>query len=289
MTFRTLATIALTMFVVFNDVLAVTPSPGCGQNQASGTVSSTTTVNGKRRSYITNLPVNYNSSNPYRLIFMFHGWGNSASAVANGQQGFLPFMGLPPLANREGDPIGAISVAPEGLNSAWANSGGEDITFVDQMIKEIESRFCIDQSLRFSTGFSYGASMSYAIACARAKQFRAVAIISGAKLSGCDDGGRRDPIAFYGQHGSSDGTIPIASGKQLRDTFVANNGCTKQTVVDAAAGSGALVKTQYQGCTKGFPVTWVSFDGGHTSTPTTRGAAKSFTPDETWVFFRQFT
>jgi poly(3-hydroxybutyrate) depolymerase len=210
---------------------------------------------------------------------------DSSSAVANGQRGFLPFMGLASLGNS--DPIGAISVAPEGLNSGWANSGGEDIAFVDQMIKDIESKFCIDQDLRFSTGFSYGASMSYAIACARAKQFRAVAVISGARLSGCDGG--RDPIAFYGQHGSSDGTIPIASGKQLRDTFVANNGCTKQTTADAAAGSGALVKTQYQGCAKGYPVTWISFDGGHTSTPTTRGAAKPFTPDETWAFFKQFT
>jgi len=76
MAFRTLATIALTLFFAFNDVVAVAPSPGCGRNQASGTVSSTTTVNGKRRSYITNIPANYNSSNPYRLIFMFHGLGS---------------------------------------------------------------------------------------------------------------------------------------------------------------------------------------------------------------------
>jgi len=160
-------------------------------------------------------------------------------------------MGLPPLAN--GDTIGAISVAPEELNSRWANSGSEDIAFIDQMIKEIETKFCIDQNLRFSTSFSYGASMSYAIACARAKQFRAVAVISGARLSRCDS--RRDPITFYGQHRSSDGTIPIASGKQLRDTFVANNGCTRQTTVDAAAGSGVLAKTQYQGYVEAFPVT----------------------------------
>lgn len=79
MAFRTLTTIALTLCVAFNDVLAVTPSPGCGHNQASGTVSSTTTVNGKRRSYITNVPANYDSSNPYRLIFMFHGLGSMSS------------------------------------------------------------------------------------------------------------------------------------------------------------------------------------------------------------------
>jgi poly(3-hydroxybutyrate) depolymerase len=178
MALKTLAAIALTLFVALNDVLAVTPSPGCGKNQASGTVSHTTTANGKQRLYITNVPAKYNSSNPYRLIFMFHGLGNSAAAVANGQQGFLPFMGLPPLANA--DNIGAIYVAPDGLNSAWANSGGEDIGFVDQMIKEIEASLCIDQNLRFSTGFSYGASMTYAIACARAKQLRGVAVVSGA-------------------------------------------------------------------------------------------------------------
>lgn len=284
MAFKTLATISLVLFVALNNVLAVTPSPGCGKSQASGTSTQTTTVNGKQRLYITNVPANYNSSNPYRLIFMFHGLGNSAAAVANGQQGFLPFMGLPPLANA--DQAGAISVAPDGLNQGWANSGGEDIAFVDQVIKEIEAKLCIDQNRRFSTGFSYGASMTYAIACTRAKQFRGVAVVSGAQLSGCAGG--KDPIAYYGQHGSSDGTIPIASGKQLRDTFVANNGCTKQTTTDAVNGSGTLVKTQYQNCDPNYPVTWISFDGGHTSTPMTRGASKSFTPDETWNFFKQF-
>jgi poly(3-hydroxybutyrate) depolymerase len=76
MALKTLAITALTLLLAFNDVLAVTPSLGCGKNQASGTASSMTTVNGKRRSYITNVPANYNSSNPYRLIFMFHGLGS---------------------------------------------------------------------------------------------------------------------------------------------------------------------------------------------------------------------
>ena len=285
MAFKTLIAIILASILTFQNATAVTPSPGCGKTQIPGTTTHTTTVNNKQRTYITNVPSNYNTSTPHRLIFMFHGLGNSATALANGQQGFLPFMGLPPLTNA--DSIGAISVAPEGLNSGWANNNGEDITFVDQMIKEIESTLCVDQNLRFSTGFSYGASMSYAIACARAKQFRGVAVISGAVLSGCSGG--KDPIAFYGQHGTSDGTIPIASGKVLRDRFVGNNGCVRQNPRDAANGSGALVKTVYEGCREGFPVTWVSFDGGHTSTPMVRGQGRSFTPDETWAFFKQFT
>ncbi|KAK4165592.1 alpha/beta-hydrolase [Cladorrhinum sp. PSN259] len=286
MAFKTIATVALTLFATFHHVLAAAPSSGCGKGGASGTMTRTTTVNGKQRMYIMNVPANYNSSQPHRLIFMFHGLGDSASAVANGQRGFYPFMGLPPLANA--DNVGAIAVAPQGLDSAWANTGGQDIAFVDRMINEVEDSFCIDQNLRFSTGFSYGAAMTYSIACSRAKQFRAVAVDSGAQLSGCDGGGK-DPIAYYGQHGSSDSVIPVNTGKQLLNTFVAANGCTRQSPADARPGSGSLIRTQFQGCKAGYPVTWLTFDGGHTSTPTLGGASRSFTPDETWTFFKQFS
>jgi len=242
MAFKTLATASLALFATLHDVLAATPSSGCGKSGSSGTISHTTKVNGKDRTYIMNVPANYNNSQPHRLIFMFHGLGDSASAVANGQRGFYPFMGFPPLANA--DNLGAISVAPQGLDSAWANTGGQDIAFVDQMVKEIEASFCIDQNLRFLTGFSYGGSMSYSIACSRAKEFRAVAVDSGAAMSGCDGGGK-DPIAYYGQHGSSDNVLPISSGKQLLNTFVAANGCIKQSPEDARPGSGSLVRTQF--------------------------------------------
>ena len=47
--------------------------------------------------------------------------------------------------------------------------------------------------------------MSYAIACARAKVFRAVAVYSGAQLSGCSGG--TEPIAYLGIHGISDGDL----------------------------------------------------------------------------------
>lgn len=69
-----------------------------------------------------------------------------------------------------------------------ANSGGADVTFVDDMLSQFESGLCIDTSEVFAMGFSYGGAMTYALACARPAVFRAVAVYSGANLSGCSGG-----------------------------------------------------------------------------------------------------
>ncbi|KAK4442516.1 alpha/beta-hydrolase [Podospora aff. communis PSN243] len=270
------------LFSNFFCVLAVKPSPGCGKSTTFGG-NRTTTVNGKQRWYLVKTPDNYNNTRPHRLIFTFHGLADSGATVANGQKSYLPYYGLPPLAN---DDIGAIFIAPTGLNTGWANTGGEDLLFVDDMMKSVEDNLCIDQDLRFSTGFSYGGAMSYAIACSRAKQFRAVAVLSGGLLSGCTGG--RDPIAYYGQHGLGDPLLPIAQGRSMRDTFVRNNGCTAQTPQEPRSGQGTMVKTKYGGCNEGYPVTWIAFDGSHIQTPVLRGETQTFAAVETWEFFKQF-
>ena len=79
----------------------------------------------------------------------------------------------------------------------------------------VEANACVNTNLRFSTGFSYGGAMSYELACARPDKIRAVAIISGAQLSGCDGGSK--PVAYYGQHGTSDSVLNISMGRQIRE------------------------------------------------------------------------
>ena len=72
-----------------------------------------------------------------------------------------------------------IFVAPQGINNGWGNSGGQDLKLTDDMIKLIEGDLCVDTTEVFALGFSYGGSMSYALACARPTVFRAVAVYSG--------------------------------------------------------------------------------------------------------------
>jgi poly(3-hydroxybutyrate) depolymerase len=262
-------------------------SAGCGKTPTTTSGTKSINVNGKNRQYIIRIPSGYDKNKPYKLIFAFHWVGGTMTDVAGGgSDGALwAYYGMQKKSAET-----AILIAPQGLNNGWGNSGGEDLAFVDAMRKTIESDLCVDSTKRFATGFSYGGSMSFSIACSRAKDFRAVAVISGGQLSGCDGG--NDPIAYLGIHGVSDGTLPISGGRTLRDRFVKNNGCTSTSPKEPAPGSKTHVKTAYSGCKAGYPVTWLAFDGGHAPAPVDGGSdsgARSYTPDEIWSFFNQFS
>lgn len=266
-------------------VVSAEKSAGCGKAPTLSSRTYTLTVNNKRREYILKLPDRYNNTHPYRLIFTWHQLGGSATKIANGEDpnrgGALAYYGLLPHANNS-----AIFVVPNGLNAGWANQGGEDVAFFDAMVKTIEADLCVDTRLRFSTGFSYGGAMSFAIACARPKEIRAIAVLSGGLLSGCAGG--TEPVAYYGQHGTSDSVLNVGGGRQMRDRFVRNNGCTPVSPEPQPAG-GRSVKTEYRNCKEGYPVTWVVHNGDHNPSQTDSGSNTPFAPKNTWDFFSQFT
>lgn len=260
---------------------------GCGS--APGLTSGTHTIQsgGKSRSFILRVPDNYDNNRPYRLIFAFHWRGGTAQDVASGgtSGNAWSYYGQQEQSNNT-----AILVAPQGLDNGWANAGGEDITFVDDMIRRIEAGLCVNPAQRFATGFSWGGGMSYALACARANDFRAVAVIAGAQISGCSGGNQ--PIAYFGIHGISDSVLNIAQGRSLRDRFVGNNGCTSQSPAEPAPGSRTHITTTYAGCRAGYPVQWAAFDGGHIPGPVDGSPDESgvatWTKGEIWRFFAQF-
>lgn len=222
------------------------------------------------REYTLKIPDNYDSSNPYRLVFGFHWLGGSMGDVVNGNS--VPkWYGLDALS--EGS---AIFVAPNGIDNGWANPGGRDIAFVESIIEQVEADLCVDQTQRFATGFSYGGGMSYSIACSKAGDFRAVAPIAGGLISGCEGG--KDPIAYLGIHGISDNVLPISGGIELANTFVKNNGCQAKEVAQPSPGSGQNVRTDFEGCSQ--PVSFIAWDGGHVGAP-----AGDFAPQATWEFF----
>jgi len=277
---NSLVAIALLLLASLSAVMAE-KSAGCGKNPTIKTQGYSISVNGKSRQYNVKLPDRYDKDTPYKLIFTWHQLGGSAQKIVNGEDtskgGALAYYGLPPLSNNS-----AIFVVPQGLNNGWGNAGGEDITFFDSMVKTIEADLCVETSLRFSTGFSYGGAMSYAIACARPKVIRAVAVLSGGVLSGCSGG--NDPVAYYGQHGTSDSVLNVSGGRQMRDKFVKNNGCTP--VSPEPQPGSTSVKTVYKGCKEGYPVTFVIHKGDHNPSQTDNG--QIFAPKNTWEFWSQF-
>jgi poly(3-hydroxybutyrate) depolymerase len=265
-----------------------TGGTGCGKAPTLSSGTHTIQSNGKSRSFILRMPTNYHSNSPYRLIFAFHWRGGTMQEISSGGTSGTAwsYYGQQEQSNNT-----AILVAPQGFGNGWGNAGGEDVTFVDDMIRRIESDLCVNPRQRFALGFSWGGGMSYALACARANVFRAVAVIAGAQISGCSGG--TQPIAYFGLHGISDNVLNISQGRSLRDTFVRNNGCTAQSPPEPGAGSRTHVTTTYSGCRSGYPVQWAAFDNGHMPGPVEGSYAESgittWTKGEIWRFFAQFS
>jgi poly(3-hydroxybutyrate) depolymerase len=253
---------------------------GCGKTPTLKSGTQTVTINGKQRRWIVRIPKNYNNTQTYKFIFGLHWLSADMNAVDTGS---APYYGLMALAKET-----AIFVAPDGLNKGWGNTGGEDITFLNTIRKTVEDDLCVNENLRFSLGFSYGGAMSFSLACSNAKDFRAIAVLSGATLSGCAGG--NDPIALYSQHGVKDSVLPIASGRDIRDRFVKNNGCQAKNAPEPARNSRQRITTVYDGCK--YPTQYTAFDGDHVALPNDSGndaGPNSFTPAEVWNFFSQFT
>ncbi|MER6414949.1 alpha/beta hydrolase family esterase [Streptomyces humidus] len=267
---------------------SATATAGCGKAPGLASGTHTLQVNGKSRSYILKVPDNYDRNHAYRLVFGFHWLGGTSTDVATGrtvENGTWAYYGLQRLANNS-----TVFVAPQGLNNGWANSGGEDVAFTDAMISQVEGALCVDTTRLFSVGFSYGAAMSYALACTRATVFRAVAVQSGGQLSGCSGGSQ--PIAYLGIHGIRDNVLGISGGRGLRDRFVRNNGCAAQNPPEPAQGSRTHRITTYSGCSAGHPVEWAAFDEGHIAAPQDGAGgdsgSRTWVPAEVWKFFTQF-
>jgi poly(3-hydroxybutyrate) depolymerase len=258
------------------DAVPASASAACGQPAGLGTGNHTITSGGQSRTFRLDVPAGYDPNRPYRLVVGLHWWHGTSQDVVN--QGFY---GLKPLASES-----TVFVAPQGFDNAWPNSNGQDVAFVDDVLRTVESALCIDTTQRFATGFSYGGGMSNALACARADVFRAVAVLNGAQLSGCAGG--TQPVAYLGSHGVVDSVLNISQGRALRDRFLQNNGCQAQQAPEPAAGSGMHIKTTYT-CRDGFPVVWIANDSDHQWDARDRGQSQSHVPGEIWQFFTSLT
>lgn len=277
---------------------AAVPSAGCGQTPKLKNSPSTTanynmaTVGTANRRYILRLPDNYDNNHPYRLILSYHWATGSASQVFNCHTEGIdcyttqnPFFGLWPLSDSS-----TIFIAPDGTtgqaadsgstnSNYWYNTGGQDVAFTDEILKQVEADLCIDTSRIELEGFSMGGAMVNTLVCTHPGVFRAVAAHSAGGqplLTTCQ------PIPYFASLGSQE------SGGQTStaDAFAKTNGCTIQTLPKAP--TGGHVCSMYPGCSAGHPVRWCPFDGGHTPSPKDSGQSTTWMPKEVWSFFTQY-
>lgn len=261
----------LSLLLIGSVGVAAAPSGGCGKPPGLHSGPQTINVNGQNRQYIVRVPEGYDNANPYRLVVAMHWWGGNMEDVATGQTveaGVWNYYGLERLAEES-----TIFVAPNGIDGNWYNEGGSDYAFIDEVNRAVEESLCIDTDLRFNIGFSWGGSMSVALAC-RGGEFpvRAVTAIAAAGPFDCRSASAgqhatstsqltrifigtpgTDAVGYVGIHGIDDNPD---NGRGMRDTFISNNACTGDEAPQATPGS-PHVRTDY--LCSGPPVTWVTF------------------------------
>ena len=299
---------------------AVKPSAGCtksgglqtltvGGSSVAGAPSTSTRLKGvmsggKSRLVILDVPADYDATKPYRLIFSWRQLGGSDTGNATGlhpagdgpnfDAEHYAYFGLRREALNAKQP--AIFVAPDTDPAGALWDYNKDSVYFDDLLKLLTDNLCIDENRVFTTGFSYGAMMSFGLSNGKASKLRAAVTMAPSQFGPSAASG---PIAYMSTTGMSDGTCrwgnATSGGEGCVMTHAKANGCTiPSTLPTAAVGSKKYVCYDFEGCMAGYPVKVCTFDGPHTPSSVDDGTQvgedglKAFIPPIAWKFITQF-
>jgi polyhydroxybutyrate depolymerase len=261
---------------------------------------------GLNRTYYVHEPV-HPPATPTPLVLVLHGATDSACDAARMTR-----------MNEKSDSAGFLVAYPEGtgagLQRTWnatlccdpaRSDGVDDVGFIEKVIDDLASRFAIDSRRIYVAGFSNGAIMAHAVACALSNRIAAVGLVSG---TGAVDPARcvpADILSVIAFHGDADervkyggGTFPTDVGGQtypgiraVVEFWEQHDGCTT-ALPPQPVGADAEVE-KYTGGAHGTEVELYTLHGGNHSwpggrrvsllgqTPTTSLSAT----DTMWLFF----
>ncbi len=259
-------------------------SAGCGQPTTVTTGTKTIMSGGEQRSYIVDVPANYDMNKPYRFFFV-PVWVNGHATDVQGQDYYY----LKPLAMAANEP--AIFLAPEPDGGHWQE---KDHALFDDILAFVKQNLCIDTTRVFVTGFSYGGMFTYSLSVNHQKDIRAGVGIAPANYVVYVPPKTHDPIAWMQTTGMSDGTCPWVHGSSTTEgaKYIAiehgtDNGCAVPDPLPTWQ-SGPHLCVDFPGCRPEFPTKVCTFDGGHTNSNSDPGSNQNWIPAESWKFFTQF-
>jgi len=266
-------------------------SAGCGKPTTVTNGKKTITSSGQERTYIIDIPTNYDMNKPYRFFYASHWISARAEDVVNQNYYFLK-----PLANAANDP--AIFLAPQALpgnpSGTWSTSTSIDQILFDDILAYVKTNLCIDTTRVFATGFSFGGMMTYSLSVNHQKDIRAAVGIAPANYNIYIPTKTHEPIAWMQTTGMSDTTCPWINGTSTTQgsKFIAiehatDNGCTVPSTIPIWQ-SGAHVCYDFQGCSAGHPTKACTFNGPHTNINSDPGSSANWIPTDSWNFFTQF-
>jgi hypothetical protein len=128
-------------------------SPGCGSANPLKSGNFSEMIDGTKRDYVLDVPTDYKADKPYRLIFVWHPLGGSASQVVGEGYGGLKSQAAGSAIFVAGD--GLMGSNSEASGKGWWNVNGGDIKFLTALLAKLTANLCVDQDRIFSTGYSF--------------------------------------------------------------------------------------------------------------------------------------
>jgi polyhydroxybutyrate depolymerase len=257
----------------------------------SSTTSNGTTTSGRAAPIIYTPPGFSASGAKLPLVIVLHGDGGSPSAM-------VMLTHFNRIAAQNNFVVAYLGSANGGVD-AWLNP--TDLPYLSSEITSLTSRYNIDPSRVYVTGFSAGGYMSYVAACALSNQVAAVAPVAVTMnqrvYNSCHP---HRPISIMIMAGSSDGARFWGKAGRLPSVFQtaahwrALDGCPPSDSV--VTGRVASVSWQaWSGCANGSSVELYDVVGGTHQWPGSSGVnAASANPDANidasatiWAFFSQ--
>lgn len=252
----------------------------------------------RTRMYRVHVPVGYQPKHPIAVVLVFHGAGGSAAGMERGS-GF----------SAQADQHDFLAVYPQGLPNGvggrafWASVGPidygiDDVSFVSNVLDDLQKQFCIDPTRIYATGFSNGGGLTGFLACRLAGRIAAFTPLSGNFYNppgGCNPG---RPVAILDFHGTADPILPyngvsasqnpawsLPAIPQWLQQWAARDGCaTGPTIFYNVA---PVVGEQWTHCRGNVSIVHYRTDGGgHASPPPINGQSVAAV---IWQFFRQYT
>jgi predicted esterase len=227
-------------------------SAGCGRvNPPKG--ARTIMSQGMTLPFIVSLPPTYVATQPYPLVFAFHGFRlNERGCQGLDCEGAQANIGPK-----------AILVFPKSIGPGWEapkENLDPNVAYFQDLVALMKREYCVDENRVAVSGVSSGGQFVHALACRLGDQLWAVAPVAGIMIEKTNCRGTPAAIVI---HGVSD---QLKNGQEARDAFAARNGCSSTTVPDLemmhariaaarAAGRTDYACVDYQGCTAS-PVRW---------------------------------
>jgi polyhydroxybutyrate depolymerase len=231
------------------------------------------------REYLLHVPESYDPDRPTPLVISLH-----AGATWPAHQKNLTRW------NELADQHGFIVVYPAGTAQTFgvvriwhtfqAGTGLErDITFMSELIDELQSTYHIDSARIYANGLSNGGGLAFALSCALSHRIAAVGMVAPAQTLPPDWCAATRPVPMIAFHGDADTLLPYGGGPlgdpfnpvkpvfgPIRD-FVASwaerNQCTVDPVETAVAAD--VVRIKYPDCAADAAVQFYTIiGGGHT-------------------------